>query len=164
MKKDDARLGEIADRTGYQLRRVDMLSMEALQDEMSKLGVPPGRATALAYIGLHPGCDQTELGNVLGINRASTMAAVNNLVSIGVVERRPGRDRRSNALHLTEAGHRLRAEVVQLTADHEEWFFASLTSEERAEFRRLLLKIRQAHGSAEPRLPASKRALLRRVK
>ncbi len=150
MERDDSRLGEIADRTGYQLRRVDMLSMEALQDEMSKLGVPAGRATALAYIGLHPGCDQTELGNVLAINRASTMAAVNNLVAIGVVERRPGRDRRSNALHLTEAGHRLRAEVVQLTADHEEWFFASSPARSALNSGALLLKLRRAHSTAEP--------------
>ncbi len=51
------------------------------------------------------------------------MAAVNNLVALGAVERRPGRDRRSNALHLTAAGTRLRDEIVQLTADHDADFF-----------------------------------------
>jgi DNA-binding MarR family transcriptional regulator len=164
MRREADDVGEIASRLGYQLRRVDMLAMEALHEEMAKLGAPPGRATALVFIDLHPGCDQTELSRVLGINRASTMAAVNNLVALGAVERRPGRDRRSNALHLTAAGTRLRDEIVQLTADHDADFVGPLTEQERAELFRLLVKIRDAHSAIAPRATPTRRAILRRVK
>ncbi len=164
MGPDDAEVGEMAERLGYQLRRADMLAMGALQDELGKCGVPPGRATALVYIDLHPGCDQVTLGSVLGINRASTMAAVNGLVAIGAVERRPGRDRRSNALHLTEAGRRLRREIAQITSEHEDHFFDTLTGAERAELHRLLVKIRAANNARAPYIPPQRQALLRRVK
>ncbi len=164
MEREDADVGEIASRIGYQLRRVDMLSMEALHEDMARTGVPPGRATALVFIDRHPGCDQTELGRVLGINRASTMAAVNALVALGAVERRPGRDRRSNALHLTDEGRRLRDEIVELTAHHEAEIFHSLTTAERAELFRLLVKVRSSHGAIAPRATPTRRAMLRRVK
>lgn len=162
--RDEADVGDIARRLGYQLRRVDMLSMGALQDRLSDIAVPPGRATALIFIARHPGCDQMELGHVLGINRASTMSAVNSLVDVGAVERRPGRDRRSNALHLTQYGHRLADEIVRVTAEHEQQFFGSLTVEERAELSRLLLKARDANDAVAPRITPTTRARLRRVK
>jgi DNA-binding MarR family transcriptional regulator len=163
MREDDPIVGELGMRLGYQLRRVDLLAMESLYEDIAGLGVPPGRATAMAYIERHPGCDQTELGNALGVNRASTMAAVNALVALGVVERRSGRDRRSNALHLTEKGRRLHTEVIELTAEHDEHFFHMLTASERAELFRLLVKIRHAaNASASP--GSSKKAMLRRVR
>lgn len=164
MDGEDPDLGEIAARIGYQLRRVDMLSMEALYDEMAKLGVPPARATALVFIDRHPGCDQTELGRVLGINRASTMAVVNGLVALGAAERRPGRNRRTNALHLTDYGKRMRDDIVQITADHERAIFGVLTGAERAELFRLLVKVRGANGAVGRRTTPTKRAILRRVK
>jgi DNA-binding MarR family transcriptional regulator len=164
VQHDEEDVGAITRRLGYQLRRVDMLSMEALREAMAHTAVHPGRGTALAFIELHPGCDQTELGRALGINRASTMVTVNALVAIGAVERRPGRDRRSNALHLTDQGRTLRDEIVQLTADHDADFFAMLTSDEHAELFRLLVKIRESHGAIAPRTTPTKRAMLRRVK
>ncbi|MGK2912165.1 MAG: MarR family winged helix-turn-helix transcriptional regulator [Sphingobium sp.] len=164
MGEDDSDVGEIAQRIGYQLRRVDLLAMDALQDEMSRLGVPPGRGTAVAFLYLHPGCDQTELGRVLGINRASTMATVNALVALGVAERRPGRDRRSNALYLTDAGRRLRDDIVRVTADHDEDFFDALTVDERMELFRLLVKVRDSKSAIAPRTNPTTRAILRRVK
>jgi DNA-binding MarR family transcriptional regulator len=164
MLGDSRDIGEIATRLGYQVRRLDVLSMEMLHDLMADVGVPPGRATALVYIDLHPGCDQVELGRVLGINRASTMAAVNGLVALGAVERRPGRDRRSNALHLNAEGQRLRQQVTQITADHETSIFGCLNDAERAELFRLLLKVRRANTAFAPHITATRRAILRRVK
>ena len=122
MDEDDIHVGEMASRIGYQLR-ADTTGMEALYEQMAKIGVRPARATALVYNNLHPGCDQTELARVLGINKASTMAAVDGLVALGAVERRPGRDRRSNALHLTDHGRRLRDECVKVIAEHDAYFF-----------------------------------------
>jgi DNA-binding MarR family transcriptional regulator len=160
----NAAFGVIADRLGYQLRRLDILAMSALFEALSQIGVTPGRATALVFIGLHEGCDQNALGRALGINRASTMAAVNALVSIGAVERRAGRDRRSNALHLTEAGRQLRDEVEQVTADHDEQFFGVLSADERATLDRLIRKTRALNVPDGRRVDTNTRAILRRIK
>ena len=162
--RTDADFGVIAERVGYQLRRLDMLAMGALFDSLSQIGVTPGRATSLVFISLHEGCDQNALARALGINRASAMGAVNALVALGAVERRPGRDRRSNALHLTEAGQRLRDEVEQVTADHDAEFFGVLSDEERETLDRILRKARTLNSPAGQRVGSSARAILRRVK
>ncbi|HLY78207.1 MAG TPA: MarR family winged helix-turn-helix transcriptional regulator [Caulobacteraceae bacterium] len=149
---DTEAFGPIADRIGFQLRRIDVAATAALADELAPYGVTPARATALVFVALHEGCDQMALGRALGINRASTMKTVNELVAVGAVERRWGRDRRSNALHLTPAGEELRRIVERVTAEHDRRSFAMLTEAERAELRRLLAKIAQPQSEARPSL------------
>lgn len=165
MRRDDSDFGVIGNRLGYQLHRFDVSMMSSLFEELATLGLTPTRATALTFIALHPGCDQSELGRALGMNRASAMSMVNALVALGAVERRSGRDRRSNALHLTEIGARLQDEFLQLSAEHEEKSFAALTPEERAEFERLIRKLRTTKIAPASRHAAGEGpAKLRRVK
>lgn len=140
--RNDDDFGDISANIGYQLHRLDVLMMADIAETLSRVGLTPARASALMFIRLHDACDQTELGNALGINRASTMATVNQLVSLRVAERRPGRDRRSNALHLTAKGRRLSDEVMQVTAEHDAEFFSVLTDAERKELDRVIRKIR----------------------
>ena len=162
MRRIDAEFGLLGTRLGYLLRRVDILGMELLSEMLGELGLTPARATALTFISLHEGCDQTELGSALGINRASAMATVNALVALGAVERHPGRTRRSNALRLTGVGTRLYGEIEQITGEHDSHFFAGLSEAERSQLEALLRKIR-AHATStndRPQRPAT----LRRVK
>jgi len=137
--------GLIGGLLGYQLRRTDIMMMDVLAEALAEFGLTAARATGLVYIALHEGCDQTALGTALGINRASTVALVNALVSLGAIERRPGRDRRSNALWLTETGRGLRAQSERITTEHDAAVFGVLTDEER-ETLRLLLKKLQAQN------------------
>ena len=164
MDRSDVHFGVIAERLGYQLRRLDMLSMNQLFETLSQIGVTPARATTLIFIGLHEGCDQNALARALGINRASAMGAVNALVALGAVERRAGRDRRSHALHLTEAGQRLRQEVEQITADHDAEFFGVLSDDERTTLERIIRKARTFNVPDGRRVDTSTRAILRRIK
>lgn len=134
--------GVLGERLGFLLHHADMGAMAALGERLSPLGVTPGRATAIVYIGLHEGCDQITLGRALGVNRASTMKAIDELAILGAIERRPGRDRRTNALHLTAAGRDLRGAIEQTTQEHDQSAFAALATDERTELRRLLTKLR----------------------
>jgi len=161
---DDSAFGMIADQLGFQLRRLDLLSMGLLHDCVTRLGVTPARATALSLIGRHEGCDQVALARVLGINSASAMAAVNELVALGAVERQPGRDRRSNALRLTAAGAALRDELEDVFRDHDAAFFGCLTPDESESFRRIILKLRTLNASDVPIERSRQSAILRRVK
>jgi DNA-binding MarR family transcriptional regulator len=115
------------------------------------LGLTPARATAAVYIGLHEGCDQAALGRALGINRASTMKVVNELVALALVARHEGRNRRTNALHLTKRGREMTARIEALSAQTDEWHFAVLNRAERAELRRLLLRLQDAARVDEDR-------------
>lgn len=136
--------GVLGQRLGFLLHRAHMGAMSELAERLSPLGVSPGRAAAIIYIGLHEGCDQITLGRALGVNRASTMKAIDELAVLGAIERRPGRDRRTNALHLTAVGRALRGAIEQITHEHDLSAFSALSLEERAEFRRLLTKLRGA--------------------
>jgi len=134
--------GLIAGLLGYQLHRTDLMAMDLLAEALAEFGLTAARATGLVYVALHEGCDQTALGTALGINRASTVALVNALVGLGAIERRAGRDRRSNALHLTETGRNLKIQSERITSEHDAMVFGILTDEEGETLRRLLRKLR----------------------
>lgn len=142
--------GVLGDRLGFLLHHADIGAMVALGERLSPLGVTPGRATAIVYIGLHEGCDQITLGRALGVNRASTMKAIDELAVLGAIERRPGRDRRTNALHLTQTGRDLRGAIERVTQEHDQSAFAVLSAGERAELRRLLAKLQTRARSDVP--------------
>jgi len=161
---DDSAFGMVADQIGFQLRRLDLLAMGLLHDYVTRLGVTPSRATALSFIGRHEGCDQVALARALGINSASAMAAVNELVALGAVERKPGRNRRSNALRLTAAGAALRAELESVFREHDAAFFGCLTPDESEAFRRIILKLRTLNAPDQPIERSRKSAILRRIK
>lgn len=149
--EDVTAFGVLGERLSFLLRHADMGAMTALAERLSPLGVTPSRATAIVYIGLHEGCDQITLGRALGVNRASTMKAIDALTMLGAIERRPGRDRRTNALHLTETGRDLRGAIEQATRDHDQTAFAVLSADERTQLRGLLTKLR---SRAQRRAPA----------
>lgn len=140
--EDIAAFGVLGQRLGLTLHYADVRAMAGLSRRLAPFGVTPARATAVVYIALNPGCDQMSLGRALGINRASTVKAVNELEALGVIERRPGRDRRANALHLTAAGETLRVRIEQETLEHDRAAFAALSEDEKAQLSRLLSKIR----------------------
>jgi DNA-binding MarR family transcriptional regulator len=141
--------GRLSEHLGYLLHRVDAVLMRKAAVAFDSLGLTPARATAAVYIGLHEGCDQAALGRALGINRASTMKVVNELVGLGLIARREGRNRRTNALHLTKRGQGLRLEIEELSAQTDATHFGVLTRQEQGELRRLLQKLQASMGAEE---------------
>lgn len=133
--------GPLSGHLGYLLHRTELKLIARVAADLSEVGVTPARATAVIYVALHEGCDQMALGRALGINRASTMKAVNELVALGAIERRPGRDRRSHALHLTPRGAELRSAIETITEKADTSNFSVLTEDEQASFRTMLQKL-----------------------
>jgi DNA-binding MarR family transcriptional regulator len=141
--------GRLSEHLGYLLHRVDAVLMRRAAVAFDGLGLTPARATAAVYVGLHEGCDQAALGRALGINRASTMKVVNELVALGILARREGRNRRTNALHLTKRGQGLRHEIEELSAQTDANHFGVLTRQEQGELRRLLQKLQASVGAED---------------
>jgi DNA-binding MarR family transcriptional regulator len=61
-------------------------------------------AAALNVLTFWEGASNAELSQVLGLSHPATVRLIDKLEADGLVEARPGRDRRAVALHLTEAG------------------------------------------------------------
>ncbi|WP_232664265.1 MarR family winged helix-turn-helix transcriptional regulator [Pseudonocardia sp. TRM90224] len=86
---------------------------DALEDATRRAGVHgPSGAAALATIHYVPGCRVDELSKVLGITGSGGVRLVDRLVAAGLVERRPGLDKRSVALWLTGDGSTAAERVV----------------------------------------------------
>jgi DNA-binding MarR family transcriptional regulator len=141
--------GKLSGHLGYLLHRVDAVLMRKAAAAFDSLGLTPARATAAVYIGLHEGCDQAALGRALGINRASTMKVVNELVALGVIARREGRNRRTNALHLTRRGQSLRHDIEEVSAQTDAVHFNVLNRQEQGDLRRILAKLHAAADSED---------------
>lgn len=91
---------------GYRVQRANLLMESDARAALADHDLSPAKMTALILIRDNPGCDQTALGRALSINRSSAMKLVNILADKGLVERRPGRDLRTNALMLLPEGAR----------------------------------------------------------
>lgn len=61
-------------------------------------------AAALNVLAFWDGASNAELSKVLKLSHPATVRLVDKLEADGLVEARPGRDRRAVALHLTDAG------------------------------------------------------------
>lgn len=81
----------------------------AARDILSHVGETPAAVVVIGY-GLGPSND--ELRRILSLSHPGCVRLVDRLVADGLVERRPGRDRRAIALHLTAAGQQLRERLL----------------------------------------------------
>lgn len=147
MKQDDA----LDTLLGYQIQRADLLMTGDARRVLEPHGLTPAKLTALLLVRANPGCDQTALGRALSVNRSSAMKLVNSLVERDLIERRPGRDLRTNALHLLpRAEERLDALLADLRQSDER-MSERLSASEQATLRALLRKL----GTGRPRRAAN---------
>ncbi len=126
---------------GYQMQRAYVLMSDDARRVLEPYGLSPAKLTALLMIRANPGCDQTALGRALDINRSSAMKLVNLLAAQGFVERRPGRNLRTNALHLLPEGTKRLAEVVAALKTSDSRMSARLSAAEHATLFALLRKL-----------------------
>lgn len=126
---------------GYQVQRAHLLMEADARAALSSFDLSPAKLTALILIRDNPGSDQTALGKALSVNRSSAMKLVNILADRHLIERRPGRDLRTNALHLLPAGETLVAAMLDATRGSDARMTARLTADEVRTLHKLLRKL-----------------------
>ncbi|YBV94590.1 MarR family transcriptional regulator (plasmid) [Phyllobacteriaceae bacterium JZ32] len=75
-------------------------------------GLSPSACAAVVTLGPYPGTSIKLLARALGLTHSVAVRLVEELVSDGLVQRKPGKDRREVALRLTAKGRALRARIV----------------------------------------------------
>ena len=143
---------------GYQMRRANLHFIEAASCALARYEITPLQWCALARIEANPGCNQSDLGVALAINRSGAAKVVARLVALDLLERRPTCDPRAYALEITPEGRDVLAEGGAAIHDSEQEILQVLDEAEQRELSRLLLKLAQPAGSAragcaEPAMP-----------
>ena len=132
---------------GFRIELAHLIAIEDARLALAPYALTPAKLTALLLIRANPGCDQTALGKALSVNRSSAMKLVNVLVDRGLIERRPGRDLRTNALHLLPGGEERVAEMLDRLRESDRRLAADLTAAERATLMALLKKLRKPRAA-----------------
>lgn len=132
---------------GYRVQRANLLMETDARAALADHDLSPAKMTALILIRDNPGCDQTALGRALSINRSSAMKLVNILADKGLVERRPGRDMRTNALMLLPEGERQLAVMLAAVRQSDARMTKRLSAEELKTLRLLLARLGPAPTS-----------------
>ncbi len=138
---------------GYQMQRAHLIMTDDARRVLQPYALTPAKLTALLLIRANPGCDQTALGRALSINRSSAMKLVNALVAGGFIERRAGRNLRTNALHLLPEGAAQLADILVALRESDRKMSGRLSEAERIALFTLLGKLgpaRTRRTSAEP--------------
>jgi DNA-binding MarR family transcriptional regulator len=134
--------GDLEDYSGYALRRAQIAAFGAFFRATAGAGITPPRFTALVLLDANPGIVQSLLGRALGTARSGAMLLTDWLVDRGLAERRHREhDGRVWGLYLTPRGASLLARLRQRVRSREKAFFARLSAAERAELKRLLVKL-----------------------
>jgi DNA-binding MarR family transcriptional regulator len=108
-------------------------------DVLGSVGLTPASFGLLNVIGSREGAIQQELGAVMGIDRSTMVALIDQLEDAGLAKRRPSAtDRRAREIAMTPKGRRLLQRSRQMILETEDEVLAGLTAEERGELLRLL--------------------------
>ena len=123
---------------------------------LKPLGIEQRQAGMLVRLAESDGRSQQAIAELIGVNATRMVFLTDELEQLGLVERRRNpADRRSHALHLTEAGRAMLARVREVTAGHEAAASASLTGEEREQLLGLLRRMAADQGLAPHALPGA---------
>lgn len=130
---------------GYQIRRLSVVVMADLAAALAPLGIKPAVASVLFAIAAQDGLTQSDIGRMLGIQRANMAPLIAGMLRQGLIER-DALDGRSQALRLSAAGRALQQEAWRVVRAHEDRLFSSLTDDQRAALRLQIRELWELHG------------------
>jgi DNA-binding MarR family transcriptional regulator len=141
----------MADRLGQILGVTALAVMDRLRAAVAA-GVAIGEveAGALVHVQAWPGGSVGDLAGVVGLSQPATVRLVDRLVGQDLLRREAGRDRRTVALVVTEAGSRAADAVLAARAEALAPLLVELSEPERATLERLLGQVAAGLAADRP--------------
>lgn len=129
-------------RTSYLLGRAASRVHALGERDLEPLGITPREYSVLALLAEHSPLSQTQVAEILGLDRTTILklGAVLERKRL-VVRERDANDARAYAVALTPAGERLRAQAFELLLACEARFLTPLNRKERAQLHNLLTRV-----------------------
>lgn len=129
---------------GFHLRLAYVALYRSFAATLGELNLTQKQVSVLRLISANPGVAQVDIGGVLGMDRASTMAVVDRLQQRGfVVRKRCLSDRRRQELYLTDSGAKILLDAKRAIAEHEARFAERFGA---AELAQVVEALRRIHG------------------
>src|SRR5439155_22701499 len=120
---------------GYMLSDVARLIRTVFDRRVRKIGLTRALWLVLTRLYRRPGASQTELADMLEIDRASAGRIVDRMEKAGWVQRRAdGTDRRINRLHLTAGARKAHSKMWKIAEATVDDALDSLSVRERDQF------------------------------
>ena len=128
---------------GYMLSDVARLIRTIFDRRVRDIGLTRAQWLVLTRLYRRPGSSQTQLAEMLEIDRASAGRMIDRMEKNGWVERRPDRgDRRVNRLHLTDEARRVHAEMWAIAESTVDDALSPLSANERDQYTELTAKVK----------------------
>lgn len=129
-------------RTSYLLGRAAARVQALGEHDLEPLGITPREYTVLAVLAERSPLSQTQLAEILGLDRTTILKLGASLEHKRLLVReRDVNDARAYAVGLTPAGDRLRAEAFELLLACETQFLTPLNRDERNQLHDLLERV-----------------------
>ena len=108
-----------------------------------RLGFTRSQWLVLRRLGIQPGTSQSELADLLEVEKATAGRLIDRLESNGWVERRPDEsDRRINRIYMTKHGHSVHDTIRPIAEGMMEDELSGLTVSERKQFTELMMNVK----------------------
>jgi len=132
----------VADRLAQLLGVLSLSATDRFRASVERsLGHGGAHSAALVHLDAYPGESVSALGRVLGVSQPAAVKVADRLAADGLLERRPGPDGRTRALHPTAEGRRAARRVLADRAGELEELLAGLDPGEREVLLPLLEKL-----------------------
>ena len=135
---------------GYLLSDVSRLMRTVFDRRVREIGLTRSQWLVLTRLHRRPGASQSELAEMLEVDRASAGRMLDRMEKNGWVVRRPdANDRRINRLHLTRDAGKVHAQMWTIAEATVDDALTGLNDIERAQLQRLLSRVKgQLHELA----------------
>ena len=129
---------------GVVISDVARLLRTAFDRRVHRLGITRAQWLVLTRLHRHPGASQSELADMMEVERASAGRMIDRLEAKGWVERRARRDdRRVKCVYLTPEAERVHRRIWRVAEATVDDALASLSTQEGAQLMRLLMRVKK---------------------
>ena len=129
---------------GYTMTDVARLLRTVFERRVRSLGLTRAQWVVIARIHRHPGLSQTEIADLLEIEKATAGRLIDRMEAKGWLERRADpNDRRINRLHLTDVSRRMHALIWPVAEAKVGDALSDLSTSEQRTLAKLMRRVKQ---------------------
>lgn len=129
---------------GYSMTDVARLLRTVFERRVRSLGLTRAQWVVIARVHRHPGLSQTEIADLLEIEKATAGRLIDRMEAKDWLERRADpNDRRINRLHLTKEAERLHALIWPIAESTVDSALQDLSTTERRTLTKLMRRVKQ---------------------